>query len=45
MNYELWFFILLAFVVGKISANFSIYIGHDEAKYNNATLGILLDKK
>jgi len=44
MNYELWFYILVAFIVGRISVTFRFYIGSDKTKYENATLGILLRK-
>ncbi len=42
MDYELYFYCLLAFVVGRITKGFNIYIGHDLNKYENATFGILL---
>lgn len=44
MDYELYFYCLLAFCIGRISATFNLYIGYDEDKYNKATTGILLRK-
>jgi len=45
MNYELWFYVLVAFVVGRISKGFNIYVGTDKIKYENATFGVLLREK
>jgi len=45
MDYKLFFFILLAYVVGYLSANFRLYIGTDRDKYKSATFGILLKRK
>jgi len=44
MNYELWFFCLCAFIVGRLSTT-KVYIGPDEEKYKQAELGFLLTKK
>ena len=44
MGYELYFWCLVSFIIGRISTTFRIYIGSDEQKYNNATFGILLRK-
>ena len=45
MNYELGFYVLVAFCLGRMSVFLNIYIGQDINKYNNATFGILLKKK
>lgn len=45
MNYELAFYCLLAFIVGRAAVNFRIYIGRDKARYEAATIGILLGDK
>ena len=42
MNYELYFYCLIAFILGRLTKWFNIYIGPDETKYSNATIGILL---
>jgi len=45
MDYKLILFCLVAFILGRISKGFSIYIGTDEDKVDAATIGILLQKK
>lgn len=40
--YKLLFFILVAFILGRASVGFKIYVGYDKDKYNAANLGILL---
>ena len=42
MNYELYFYCLLAFVIGRMSKGFTVYVGRDHQKYKDANLGILL---
>lgn len=48
MNYELLFYSLVAFLVGRSSKGCGdktlIYIGPDREKYNKAAIGILLKK-
>lgn len=44
MNYELAFYLLLAFLAGRWLPR-RIYIGHDEEKYNKADWGILWSTK
>ena len=41
MNYKLYLIGLIAFLLGRISKEFKIYIGPDKKKYDNATIGIL----
>ena len=43
MDYQLAFFVLVAFLLGLIMPR-SIYIGHDEEKYKKADFGILIGK-
>jgi hypothetical protein len=43
MNYEIAFYVLIAFVIGRIIPR-KIYIGNNVDKYNAADLGILLRK-
>jgi len=43
MDYKFWFFMVIAFLVGRYFPR-SFYIGHDETKYKNADFGILLKK-
>jgi len=40
--YKLFFFCLLFFILGRVSVNFKVYVGNDEAKYNAANIGVLL---
>lgn len=43
MNYELLFYCLIAFILGRLSARpLKIYIGYDKEKYKNANFGLLL---
>ena len=44
MNYMFFFYVLLAFLLGRLSTK-EIYIGSDEEKYNSADIGILFDKE
>jgi len=41
MDFELMFYLLLAFIVGRIST-MKVYIGHDKKKYEAADFGIQL---
>ncbi len=41
MNYEIAFYILVAFLAGRFMPR-KIYIGYDEKKYKQADAGILL---
>jgi len=41
MNYELWFWILVAFLAGRWLPR-KVYIGRDKEKFGKADLGILL---
>lgn len=43
MDYHFWFWVLIAFLVGRFMPR-KIYIGHNEDKYNKADFGILLRK-
>lgn len=45
MDYRLILFCLVAFILGRMSKGFKIYIGPDVKKYEKATLGILLKEK
>jgi hypothetical protein len=45
MDYELWFFILMAFIVGRVSVNFRIYVGSNVEKYKKSTVGVLLKNR
>jgi len=40
MDYKLYLFCLIAFIIGRASKGFNIYIGPDAEKYENATIGI-----
>ena len=42
MEYKFYLYCLIAFIIGRISKSFNIYIGHDKKKYQQATVGILL---
>lgn len=44
MDYKFWFFVLLAFIVGRLSKS-KIYIGTDVEKYKAADAGILFGGK
>lgn len=44
MDYEFWFWVLVAFLAG-LTVGGGVYIGSDEEKYNNAATGILLPKR
>jgi hypothetical protein len=41
MDYHFWFWMLIAFAVGRMT-KLKVYVGHDPAKYEAATVGILL---
>ncbi len=41
MDYQILFFLLVAFLLGRLSTR-KFYIGYDEAKYKAADLAILL---
>lgn len=41
MDYSFWFWVLFAFIIGRIIPK-KIYIGTDIKKYNKADVGILL---
>lgn len=41
MDYKFWFFMGIAFVLGRFS-KLQIYIGNDRAKYEKADLGLLI---
>jgi hypothetical protein len=43
MDYRFWLFIILAFIIGRLSVC-KIYIGYDNEKYEKADIGILLRK-
>lgn len=43
MNYEYAFYILLAFLLGRLLPS-SFYIGYDKEEYEKAEFGILLRK-
>jgi len=45
MDYQFWFYLLIAFLLGRLSkTKYKIYIGYDEEKYKNADFGLLLRK-
>jgi hypothetical protein len=44
MNYEIAFYVLVAFLVGRFMPR-KIYIGNDERKYKEADAGILLRRQ
>lgn len=44
MEWKLYFFCLVAFLIGRASVSVSIYIGPDQTRYDAATLGILLTR-
>lgn len=44
MDYEFWFWIVVAFIVGRWTPR-KIYIGPDEAKYQAADLAILTKRE
>jgi len=41
MSYEILFYAGAAFILGRLSVGFKIYVGPDRAKYDAATIGIL----
>ncbi len=41
MNYEFWFWFIVAFLIGRFFPR-KVYIGHDKEKYEAADIGILL---
>ncbi len=44
MDYEFWFWVLIAFLCGRASNHPIIYIGTDKDKYRAAWFAILLRK-
>ena len=40
MNFEFWFWVVIAFFIGRLS-KLKIYIGHNEEEYAKADIGIL----
>ena len=44
MNFELAFYLVLAFITGRLST-LTIYIGPDPKKYKEADFAILLSRK
>lgn len=44
MDYHFWFWILVAFIAGRIMPR-KLYIGGDKEKYEKADCGLLLRKK
>ena len=44
MDYEFWFWIAVAFFVGRLMPR-TVYIGPDEGKYRAADMGILTKGK
>jgi len=44
MNFEMMFYLLIAFIVGRLSKK-KVYIGYDEKKYQSADLGIMLKER
>lgn len=42
MIYKILFYCLISFYLGRLSKGFKFYMGHDEAQYKAATIGILL---
>jgi len=40
MDYQFWFFMLIAFLLGR-GSRLKVYIGSDEEKYNKADFGLL----
>ena len=45
MNYELYFYLLLAFIAGRLSTRPLFYIGDDPEKYKKAYFAIGLRRK
>ena len=44
MDYELWFWLLIAFLGGRFIPR-RFYVGTDKQKYERADMGMLLHKK
>jgi hypothetical protein len=44
VDYEFWFYMLIAFLVGRICTKPLFYIGNDQKKYDAAWVAILLRK-
>lgn len=41
MDYEFWFWMLVAFFVGRVSTRPLFYYGRDEAKYAAALIAVM----
>jgi len=45
MDYKTAFWMLVASAVTYVVSRTTVYIGHDEAKYNAANIGFLIQKR
>jgi len=41
MDYEFWFWIIVAFALGRVTARPLFYYGRDEAKYKRALFSVM----